>query len=117
MMAARLRESDPSKNFVVYNGTHEGLVVREAQLFGNHFLEFPKGLTQEHDLEEWPIDLKGYKVVMLKDLDPRTKPWHQPKGNIRLIGRWAQWDRKILSHDAYGIVQKMIQEYADANPD
>jgi hypothetical protein len=111
MVAAKLGNSDPSKNFVVYNGDKDdNIIVREAQLFGNHFLEFPKGINQEQILSHWPMDMTGYKVSMLKDLDPRTKPWQQPKGNIRLIGRWAQWDRKILSHHAYAIAQQMIGE-------
>ena len=109
--AAKLGQSDPEKNFVVYNGTKIGIVVREAQLFGNHFLEFPKDMTAE---EVWDQqDLDGYQVVTLKDLDPSTKPWQTVRSRIKLIGRWAQWDRKILSHDAYAIAQKHVQEFLD----
>lgn len=106
--AARMGSEDPTKNYVVYNGTKDGIVVREASLFGNHFLEFPKGMDEQEVYGE--THLVGYKVVTLKDLDPRTKPVQQPEGKIKLIGRWAQWDRKILSHDAYGLAVKFIEE-------
>jgi hypothetical protein len=106
--AARLGTEDPAKNYVVYNGAKEGIVVREASLFGNHYVEFPKGMTEEE--VKGHNTLSGYKVVTLKDLDPRTKPVQLHTGKVRLLGRWAQWDRKVLSHDAYNLAVKFIEE-------
>lgn len=108
--AAKLGTEDPKKNYVVYNGTKDGIVVREACLFGNHFLEFPKGVEEEEVRATHTSPLTGYKLVTLKDLDPRTKPWMGHDKKIKLLGRWAQWDRKVLSHDAYEIATRHIQE-------
>jgi hypothetical protein len=107
--AARLGTEDPTKNYVVYNGTKKGIVVREASLFGNHFVEFPKGMTED-EVNESHTWNTGYKVAELKDLDPRTQPVQQPVGKIKLLGRWAQWDRRVLSHDAYNLAVKFIEE-------
>jgi hypothetical protein len=108
--AASIGRSDPEKNFVVYNGTKDGIVVREAQLFGNHFLEFPKNMSIQEVRELHPDDGK-HSYISLKDLDASTKPWLEDKSSkVKLVGRWAQWDRKVLSHDAYKLVQKYIKE-------
>ena len=110
--AAKFGQEDPEKNYVFYNGktiATGGPVVREAVLFGNHFLEFPKQWTEEE--VRHGFDLTGYTVKILKDIDPITKPWPQPTSSkIRLLGRWATWDRKVLSHDAYSMAQKFIRE-------
>ena len=70
--AAQFDACDPGQNAVVYNGTKQGIVVREAQLWGNRFLEFPKNMTLEEVQGQY--DLKDWKTVVLKDLDLRTKP-------------------------------------------
>lgn len=106
--AARFGSEDPSTNWVVYNGTPNGLVVREAVLFGNHFLEFPKGLAISEITAEQ--DMEGWQTLVLKDLHPHTKPWSQdPASKVKLVGRLAMWDRKFLSHDAYAYVQKQVK--------
>lgn len=110
--AAKLGTDDPSQNWVVYNGTKEGLVVREASIFGNHFLEFPKNISMEEIKKSHPLS-SDYKMVELRDLHPHTKPWDFKHPKIKLLGRWAQWDRKVLSHDAYSLCQKFIQELHD----
>lgn len=106
--AARFNAEDLNLSWVVYNGSNTGVVVREAVLFGHHFLEFPKNMTE---LEvRGAVDLAGWQVVTLKDLHPHTKPWSQdPKSKIKLVGRLAMWDRKFLSHDAYAYVQKVLR--------
>ena len=107
--AARFGDEAPDKNWVVYNGIHTGLVVREAVLFGNHFLEFPKNVSLQEVRES--MDLSGWQLVELRDLDPRCKSWIQDrKSKIQLVGRLAMWDRKFLSHDAYTYAQKCIKE-------
>lgn len=106
--AARFGTEDPTKNYVVYNGTKDGIVVREASLFGHHYMEFPKGMT-EAEIKEYN-HLVGYHTVTLRDLDPRTKPWQSNDPKIKLVGRWAMWDRKFLAHDAYNYTVKLIEE-------
>lgn len=107
--AAKIGTQNPEKNYVVYNGTKEGIVVREAQLFGNLYLEFPKNMSEQEVRELH--DVTGFKLVTLKDLSPLSKPWQTPKDSkVKMIGRWAQWDRKFLSHDAYNLAMKFIEE-------
>lgn len=99
--AAKMGVQPLGVNIVVYNGIGPkgGIVVREAMLFGNHFLEFPKGMSLKQVGEQYSLD--GWKTVMLKDLSPHTKPIPQPGDKVYLMGRYAQWDRKCLSHDCY----------------
>lgn len=101
-------------NMVVYNGSGKGVTVREAQLFGNHYLEFPKNMSlAEVGME---FDLTGYQHVVLRDLHPYTKPWQQDsKSKVQLIGRFAKWDRKCLSHDAYADVRRILKGFRNAN--
>lgn len=107
--AARIGEADNTPNWVLYNGTNTGIVVREAVLFGSHFLEFPKNMSLDEVAGQY--DLDGWQTVVLKDLQPTTKPWAQdPKSKVHLVGRMAMWDRKFLSHDAYAYVQKILKE-------
>jgi len=106
---AKFATDDPTSNWVIYNGTDKGLVVREASLWGNHFVEFPKNVSlSEVQLD---FDLSGFQHVVLRDIDPRTQPWEgkiDPK--VHYVGRWATWDRKYLSHDAYKHTQKILKK-------
>jgi hypothetical protein len=99
LAAAQLGVADPTQNLVVYNGKGQGIVVREAQLFGNRFLEFPKNVPLETVKKSY--DLTGWQTVSLKDLAPNTHPISQPGKGLYLMGRYAQWDRNCLSHDCY----------------
>jgi hypothetical protein len=107
-MASKL--STEKRNYVVYNGTGEGVVVRECNLFGRHYLEFPKNVTRSAILHA--MDMTGMDLVELKDLHPKTKPWRQPASTdpkIHLIGRWAEWQTHRLSHEIYSIVYGMLK--------
>ena len=107
--AAQFGNANPDVNYVVYNGTGKGIVVREAQLFGNKFLEFPKNMTLEEVYGLHPVET-GWQYTVLKDIHPNTKPWSHSDPKIKLVGRFAEWDRRVLSHDAYARVQTIIQE-------
>lgn len=100
--AAKFATSDPDRNVVVYNGLDDdrNIVVREAMLFGNHFLEFPKHMLLPEVKKLYPLD--GWHTVVLKDLAPNTLPVEQPGNKLFLMGRYAHWDRRCLSHDCYG---------------
>lgn len=95
-------------NVVTYNGSGIGLWVRDAVLFGNHFVEYPKYVTRD-EIEDHR-DLTGYKVITLRDIHPSTKPWQKEKDNIHLIGRFAEWNRKRLSHEVYGLVKDLLND-------
>ena len=107
--AAQFSSMIGKRNEVWYNGTGMGIIVREATLFGNHYLEFPKnyGITavkQEHNMS-----LDGYHLIKLQDLSPLSTPVEHPNPKVTLVGRMAQWSRKVLSHDAYALVKDRIE--------
>jgi hypothetical protein len=106
--AAKFGTEDPNRNIVVYNGTGDGIVVREAILFGHHFLEFPKDMNIVDIKRQY--DLSGYHWVELKDLAPHTKPVADPGKGLYLMGRLAQWDRRCLSHDAYNRTIEVLRK-------
>jgi hypothetical protein len=107
--AAKFNSHDPEKNIVVYNGTGDGLIVREASLFGHHFLEFPKGCSLEYIQDHH--DLTGYKTITLKDLAPDTQPVPEsPAPRLFLIGRFARWSRTTLSHQCYHDAYRIITQ-------
>lgn len=100
------------KNWVVYNGEEHNVIVREAHLFGYHYVEFPKNMTIGAIQSVPDIDtLSGYRWIQLKDLSVDTIPLRQdPKAYIYMVGRFAEWDRKKLSHDTYQTVHKIVSE-------
>lgn len=101
---------DGRKNFLLYNGTGEGIVVREAHLFGNHYLEFPKFVTRAEIQRTCGDTLAGYILSDNLDMDPATKPWSKTShSKIKLIGRWAEWNQKRLTHEIYSIVCGMLK--------
>jgi hypothetical protein len=105
-VAAATFGTERDGNWVMYNGTGSGIEVREAVLFGNHYWEFPKGMSEA--LVRSQIEIPGAHWVTLKDLHPRTEPW-MGTGNIHYIGRMAEWNRKRLSHEVYSIVSGLLK--------
>ena len=109
-MASQFDLEDAKTNYVIYNGTKKGIIVREIQLWHNKFLEFPKYLPIKEIRKGTP--LSNFQVQTLWDLDPFAKLWRQPSDankKICLVGRWAEWNKDRLSHDAYAIAQRRIQ--------
>ena len=98
-------------NFVVYNGTGKGIWVRKVFLWGNLYFEFPKNLSLdmiEPVMERTHPDLTYHQ---LWDLNPYGAPYqlgaYAPR-NLHLVGRWAEWNTKRLSHEAYDIAKELI---------
>lgn len=117
MAAAGIGKADPSKNLVVYHGDEHNIIVREATLFGNHYLEFPKGMVGDDfdiNIAQLLMTINGmqdYQWITLKDLALDTQPVQQdPANKIQLIGRFAEWNRKRLSHETYEQVFKIVRE-------
>lgn len=101
----------PGRNVVVYDGNPLSMVVRTAVLFGYYYIEFPKTKTQvELDALEVMKDLKPTaRMAVLRDLDLDTKPIEQdPRAKLQLIGRFAEWNRKRLSHETYQQVYEKV---------
>lgn len=86
-------------NFVVYNGTTFGSIVRISQIYGKIFVEYP----QNH-----PVDISaiGYNATISSALDihPAAKIPDRPDDladNIILTGRYAEFKRHKLAHESY----------------
>lgn len=106
---AAISAADERKNWVQYNGSDRGLEVRTAALFGKKYLEFPKGMGLDAIREEF--NLGGYQIVTLKDISPAAGVWPSPLRNIHYIGRFAEWNRKRLSHEVYSIVYGIVSKH------
>jgi hypothetical protein len=100
-------EDNPTLNYCIYVGTEESSFVRTSRLFGRVHLEYPS----DHIINQ---DILGDGILCYApDTRPDTPEWDPtdvPAKNVHLIGRHAEWNRKILSHDAYSKVLKILEE-------
>jgi len=88
----------PIGNRVFYMG-NDSDVVRHSQLFGKIYVEY----VHKHIPNVDAMGDKG-KIYWFTDLHPNTPVWDEervPAGNVYLVGRYAQRDRKVLAHEAY----------------
>lgn len=102
------------ENFVTYNGTGDGIYVRKVLLWGNMFFEFPKNLALDEIKKVMTRIYPEMKYHLLHDMNPWTAPITLPIGapkNLYLVGRWAEWNTKRLSHEAYNIVKEIIKTH------
>lgn len=105
---------DPTNNYVIYNGLDDRRIwCRKAALWGDVYYEFPKEIELEsiQEVMDRREETKNLKYVKLIDLDPFTDPWTLPSSspkNLHLIGRWAEWNTKRLSHEAYTEVTRNL---------
>jgi len=110
-MGVRYGTEDENTPYISYNGTGRDIVVREASLFGNLFLEFPKNVGEEFIKSN--MDVTGFRLVELKDMHPDTKPWISDNPKIKFMGRWAEWSTHRLTHEAYALTIAALQEIND----
>jgi hypothetical protein len=97
-------ESDGNNKFdgiVAYDGTAHSTMVRKSIIDGYSCLEFSSERA----------DTVG--VATFSDLSPFAKMPENPRlaHNVYPIGRYAEWDRKILSHHAYFKTCTLIKGY------
>lgn len=99
---------DHKTNIVTYNGS-KGDTVRFSQLFGKvHFEYVPNHIIDGRTLG----DSGSVRTVM--DIHPDTIPWESdrtPAKNVHLLGRYAEWTRHKLSHDAYNDTVTILEKY------
>jgi hypothetical protein len=98
-------------NYVYYNGTGEGIVSKELQLWGTKYLEFPRYLPYEEIKRV--MSLENYSVHYRVDINPFTKPWLQTREEARkvfLIGKWAEWDRARTLQEVYFISYNFLRQ-------
>lgn len=80
-------------NFIMYNGTDVFDWVRLNRLWGYTSFEYSHAVTFSDD---------DPKITYQQDLMPGTPIWRRmPAHNFMPVGRFARWDRKYLSHQAY----------------
>ncbi len=88
-----------SKNeYCLYDGDTGHYITRVSQLFGYIHFEYSQYYIPTQEL------IGDGKVTWVPDTYPDTPEWDLqdvPANNVHLIGRHAQWNRKILSYHAY----------------
>lgn len=100
--------ADPDQNYIEYDGTHTVPWVRLSQLWGKRYLEFPKGMSWE-SITEWSSLWANSLHVEVKDFHPDTEIQVSRLTGVSLIGRWATWNKRWLSHMAYDYVVHKIK--------
>lgn len=107
--------SYPSRSrlsYCIYDGEKGEAIVRMSDLFGYVHNEYISGYIPKMEL----VGKEG-RISWASDLIPGLMQMWDPKDvpadNVVLVGRWAQWSRKILSHDAYGQTIRALEEKCD----
>lgn len=95
-----------AKNWVMYDGHKNCKWVRISYLFGYGYVEFPKDNTLELGATS-----KG-KIVYLEDLHPDIPNDFEEvlPDNVFMVGRKAQFSRKMLSSDAYARTMEILEK-------
>lgn len=99
---------------VVYNGRPEDRHVRYARIWGEESFEYPAGVASLPPGEGW-------REQLWMDIPPQEHPWfykeleewteQQPKHpNLLVTGRYATYQRKMLSHETYLLVSAALSE-------
>lgn len=95
-------------NFITYNG-EDNFVVRFSSLFESVHIEYaPKHIMN--------MDVVGNlgEVVYMKDMHPSIEKWDKERvadKKVHLLGRYAEWDRHKLSHDAYDDTLAILEKF------
>ena len=95
-------------SYCIYDGDTEHWITRISQLFGYIYVEYSQYYIPKQEL----VGTAG-KITWVPDMSPGTPEWDPqdvPADNVILVGRHAQWSRKILSHHAYEQTIKILQE-------
>jgi hypothetical protein len=95
-------------NTVVYNGV-PGNIVRSSWLWGVEAHEL-LSTTDPGYLDTW-LD-NGFGVDWRKDIRPEAKQGIMAPlaPNVKYLGRYAMAARKMLSHEAYGLTMRFLDE-------
>ena len=96
-----------TSSYCLYDGDTGHYVTRISQLFGYVHFEYSQYYIPTQEL------VGNGKVTWVPDTYPDTPEWDLqdvPANNVHLIGRHAQWRRKILSHDAYEQTIEILEQ-------
>ncbi len=94
-------------SYCIYDGDAGHHMTRVSQLFGYVHFEYSQYYIPTQEL------IGNGKVTWVSDTYPATPEWNPqdvPADNIILVGRHAQWNRKILSHHAYEQTVKILEQ-------
>lgn len=100
-------ETDTLLNYCIYDGDTHDFMVRMSSLFGYVHWEYSKDYIPKVEL------LGSGRVTWATDTMPDTPEWDPrdtPASNVTLLGRWAQWSRKILAHDAHYETTRVLEK-------
>jgi hypothetical protein len=94
------------QNTVYYNG-NPGKIVRMSMIFGSIHIEYVPGSVLSPDLKEIG------KVHMVSDIHPNVPTYSETElpFNVYPIGRYAEWKRHMMSHEAYDKARIIINTY------
>lgn len=95
------------RNKIVYSGLPEHAWVRMTQAFGRLSYEYPRPVQ----LADFPPDKLPFEQHWLRDIPPSVLPLdasEYPAANVIPIGRFAEWQRKRLSHEVYARVLEVL---------
>jgi hypothetical protein len=97
-------------NRVLYDGTSSH-VVRSSWLWGVESHELVSGTPTDF----W--EQNGFEIQWRWDIPPDVEAVlaEPPKPNILYLGRYAEWRRKALSHEAYGATQLILKTWEEAS--
>lgn len=93
-------------SYCIYDGDTGHWMTRISQLFGYLHLEYSQYYVPNQEL------IGDGKITWVPDTNPDTPEWDPqdvPADNVILVGRHAQWSRKVLSHNAYEQTIKILQ--------
>lgn len=100
-------------NRVIYNGREKDFVVRVSYLFGNKYTEYSSHYMDTKDLDSKTNRFSQQSnVVYIDDLKPINMNLSVPilSHNIIPIGRLGRFDRTVLAHDTYYLVENILKE-------
>ena len=92
-------------HYCIYDGQNYDKIVRMSSLFGYIHNEYAP------DHVPMPALVDNGNVTWAQDTHPDTPEWDLtdvPAENVMLVGRHAQWSRKVLSHHAFDIVYEEL---------
>jgi hypothetical protein len=100
-------------NRVIYNGREKDMVVRVSYLFGKKSTEYSAHYMDSKDLDAKTNKFSKHdNVVYIDDLKPTNLTYTVPylAYNIIPIGRLGRFDRTVLAHDTYYLVEEILRE-------
>ncbi len=104
-----------SDGFCLYNGEYNVKWVRMTTIFGRQCIEFPASVIPSEVPPELAMRWSDYigdgdwTMHVMADLPPETQPVKFSLApNVVLVGRFATWNRKVLSHEAYQQVMAVL---------